>query len=258
MHALAPALLELQRAMRESLIDVEDDRLRPHIVGDGLDSSDRLDVYRNTLASVLTTALRISYPAVHRLVGTEFFEGATRVFIAVHPPSAACLDLYGAQFAAFLADFDPARSLEYLPDVARLEWVVNRALHADDALPLGPERLPALAEIDGARARLVPHPAVALLRSPYPVDVIWRAVLDQDDTALAGVDLGNDPAWLLIERSDAGVNVQRMAEAAWRFTAALCDGNPLHTVFAEATAFDPTLLLADHFSRGRFIDVRPG
>jgi hypothetical protein len=35
----------------------------------------------------------------------------------------------------------------------------------------------------------VPHPPVALLYADYPVDAIWRGVLDADDAALAGVDL---------------------------------------------------------------------
>jgi Putative DNA-binding domain len=255
---LTPGLPELQRAMREGLVEGEDDDLRSHVVADGLDASQRLDVYRNTYASVLTTALRLSYPAVHRLVGADFFEGAARVFITAHPPSTACLDLYGAQFAAFLADFDPARSLEYLPDVARLEWAVNRALHAHDAPPLSPDRLRELAGLDGAQATLVAHPAVSTLRSQYPVDVVWRAVLDEDGAALGGVDLLNDPTWLLVERTSMGVNVQRMAQAPWRFTAALCGGATLDRALAEATDFDPTLLLADHFAKGRFIDVRPG
>ena len=53
----------------------------------GSTAAERLDVYRNTFLSSLTTALRISYPAVHRLVGGEFFEGAAQSFIQA--PAAA-------------------------------------------------------------------------------------------------------------------------------------------------------------------------
>jgi hypothetical protein len=135
---------------------------------------------------------------------------------------------------------------------------VNRALHAADAQPLDPNQLSTLAKVDGSYARLVPHPAVSMLHSKYPVDILWRAVLDQDDATLEKLDLGRNPAWLLVERTSDAINVQRMTEQPWRFTAALCRGDPLHTAFTAATDFDPTLLLADHFSKGRFIDVRPG
>jgi hypothetical protein len=256
MHAIAPELLEVQRAMRESLVEHRDDNLRAHIVADGLDPAERLDVYRNTFASVLTNALRLSYPAVARLVGDDFFEGAARIFIAGEPPRSACLDDYGAAFPAFLDDFGPARSLAYLPDVARLEWAVNRALHAEDATPLNGEQLIRLADSDGALMRFVPHPSISLIRSNYPVDAVWRAVLDQDDAALHAIDLRSGPVWLLVERIETGINVQRVSEAPWGLTVALCSGQPMHGALGEQTDFEPAALLADHIAKGRFVDVR--
>jgi putative DNA-binding protein len=255
MHAIAPGLLEVQRAMRESLVQHRDVNLHAHIVANGLDAPERLDIYRNTLASVLTNALRLSYPAVKQLVGDDFFEGAARIFIAADPPRSACLDDYGEGFPEFLERFGPARSLAYLPDVARLEWAVNHALHAEDASPLEGERLGRLPALENVLS-LVAHPSIMLIRSKFPVDAIWRAVLDHDDAGLRAVDLDVGPVWLLVERIHIGVNVQRMSDTAWRFAAALCSGRPLRTVLHEETDFDPAVLLADHFSKGRFVDVR--
>ena len=93
----------------------------------------------------LTNALRLSYPAVRRLVGAEFFAGMAAQYIAAHPPRSACLNDYGGAFATFLAGFLPAAGLAYLPGVARLEWAVNRALHAPSAVALN---VAALAGID--------------------------------------------------------------------------------------------------------------
>src|SRR5437899_2589733 len=128
MEPAAPSLLELQRALRASLVTHDDRGISAHVVDAGLSPAERLDVYRNTFASVLTTALRLSYPAVHRLVGAEFFEGAARVFIETSLPRSACLDDYGDEFPGFLAGFEPVSSLACLADVARVEWAVNRPL----------------------------------------------------------------------------------------------------------------------------------
>src|SRR5713101_1196931 len=134
-----PTLLDVQRAMYRSLAERDDDPAAAYIIADGLTAAARLNIYRNTLVGGLTTALRLSYPAVHRLVGAEFFEGAAANFIEQHIPRRACLDDYGAEFADFLEGFAPAAGLSYLPGVARLEWAVNVALHARevDALDLG-------------------------------------------------------------------------------------------------------------------------
>src|SRR3990170_3336886 len=70
-----PTLLDVQRAMYRSLAERDNERAAGYIIADGLAAPDRLDIHRNTLVSSLTTALRLSYPAVHRLVGAAFFEG---------------------------------------------------------------------------------------------------------------------------------------------------------------------------------------
>lgn len=254
MQSSAPTLLEIQRGMRKSLVEHRDHALRAHIVADGLGPAERLDVYRNTFASVLTTALRLSFPAVQRLVGDDFFGGAARIFIASAPPGSACLDDYGALFPSFLAAFKPAQSLAYLPDVARLEWAVNRALHARETVALDTKRLVELMRSKDAGTTFEPHPSISLLRSDHPVDTIWRAVLDEDDAVLRALDLRSGPVWLLVERIEAGINVQRMSDDAWQFTAALCAGEPLHAALPEHADFDAAALLADHVAKGRFID----
>jgi hypothetical protein len=250
----APSLLELQRAMRASLVVHDDRGISPHVVPGTFNPAERLDIYRNTFASVLTTALRLSYPAVHRLVGAEFFEGAARVFIEAHPPTSACLDDYGKELAGFLSDFEPAASLRYLPDVAALEWAVNRALHAPDVDPLDPLRLAALGEPERARVCFVLHPSISLVRADHPADLIWHAVLEEDDAALSAIDPGAGSAWLLVQHLPSGVEVRRMSESAWRFTSALCAGRPLAAALDEAQDFDALALLADHLAAGGFID----
>src|SRR6266852_5090780 len=102
MGTAAPSLLELQLAMRASLVLHDDRGISPHVVAGTFSPAERLTVYRNTFGSALTTALRLSYPAVHLLVGAEFFDGAARIFMEAHPPTSACLDDYGEEFPGFL------------------------------------------------------------------------------------------------------------------------------------------------------------
>lgn len=253
-------LLELQHAMRASLLD-HNDGPAAAMLADNV-PAERLNVYRNTFVTGVTKALRLSYPVVHRLVGNDFFEGAAAVFIAQQPPRAAYLDEYGADFPQFLSGFEPAASLEYLADVARLEWAVNRALHALDIEPLDLARLETLAPEDQACVSFVPHPSIGVLRSDYPVDVIWRGVLAGDDATLAAVDLKSGTVCLLVERRATGVEVSRLGAAAWRFAHALCEGRPLADVFAACprgpgeAECGHEIWLAEHLAAGRFIEFR--
>lgn len=249
-----PTLRELQQAMRSSLLQGHDGTMAAFIAADGFSPAARLGIYRNTFIGSLTGALRLSYPAVHRLVGAEFFDAAAQLFIVERPPSGAYLDEYGAGFADFLGRFTPAASLPYLADVARLEWQVNRALHAPDADSLDVLRLDAVAEDDRDRLCFEPHPSIGLVRSAYPVDALWRAVLARNDAAIAAIDMKQGPVWLFVGRGNAGIEVARLGEAAWRFTASLCAGTPLQVALDQAAGIDAPALLAAYLAGGLFAD----
>jgi len=250
-------LLEWQRDFARALLGGA-----PAAAGAGLDITRdpavRLAIYRNNCLSNLVRALTLNFPAVRHLVGSEFFAAAAQEFISQYPPASACLDDYGQALALFLTHFPPADSLSYLPDVARLEWAVSRALHAPRAAGLEVSRLAALEPQAMAEVRFVPQPAISLLRLDTPADAIWRAVLDQDDAAMAGLDLTDGPVHVLIERSQDGVEVRRLIRAAWRLMQRLCAGEPLHEVLAsrgELAGDQINAWLADHLAHARFIDI---
>jgi hypothetical protein len=247
-----PALLEFQTAMRAQLLD-DSSPAAAAIVAAALAPADRISIYRNTSRIALTNALRLNYPAVQRLVGEDFFAATADIFIAKAPPQMAWLDFYGVEFPEFLERFAPAASLRYLPDIARLERAVSRALHTADAERLAPAQLANTAIADHARVSFVPHPTIGLLSSHYPVDAIWRAVLADDDAALTAIDLNSGAVWLLIERTTDAVAVTRLDQRPWQFAEALFAGRPLAAALEVAGSADAPAWLAAHLAAGRFV-----
>ncbi|MFP3565067.1 putative DNA-binding domain-containing protein [Paraburkholderia sp. SIMBA_030] len=255
MNQHSPTLLELQRSIQRSMLDGVDGDATSWVAGDRLNSGMRLGIYRNTSVSVMTTALRLVFPAVHRLVGEECFEGASRLFAAQAPPRSAWLDEYGSDFPAFLAQLPHAVSVPYLADVARLEWQVNLVLHAPETPPLELARLTALSESQLAQTRLVPRPEVRLMRCECPADAIWRAVLGGDDRAMAKIDLADAPVCLRVWRTESGPEVVRLSENEWRMLDALFSGQPLHAALTEARGEQTYALLAAYLAHGYFRDL---
>ncbi|GCB05280.1 DNA-binding domain-containing protein [Ralstonia sp. SET104] len=262
MKACAPTLSELQRAISRNLlrsagVDAVSDVL-DYVAADGLEPHKRLGIYDNTATSTLVKALQLSFPAIQSLVGTEFFEGAARLFIEASPPQSAWLDAYGSAFPDFLAQMPEAASLAYLPDTARLEWAVNTVLHAPDMQPLDLERLAQQAQAKPADIVFVPHPAVRLLQSNFPVDTIWRAVLNRDDGALGALDLAEGPVWLRVLRTPVGVDVGRLEEPQWRFATALFAGRPLHAALEDAASSEAQAWLGGLLADGCFAAIDLG
>jgi hypothetical protein len=246
-----PTLLEIQTAMRRGLLGNGDTTIAAAL-GDALAPADRLSVYRNTSRTALTNALRLNFPAVQQLVGEDFFEAAADTFITRDPPRTAWLDLYGESFPEFLESFEPAATLVYLPDVARLERAVGRALHAFDVGPLEYSRLLDIEPSVQGRVCFTPHPSVSLVSSPYPVDAIWRAALAHDDAALVAIDLSSGAVRLLVERRAGEIEVIRLDERRWKFAEALFAGRSLLTALTVADDPDAAAWLAPHLAAGHF------
>lgn len=143
----------------------------------GSDPARRFAVYRNNVVVSLIDALTDTFPVTLELVGEEFFRAMAGVFVRAAPPASVLLTEFGTDFPAFIARFEPARSVPYLADVARLELLRVRAFHAADADPVTPDRVAeALADPERLSAlRVTCHPSLGILRSDYAVVSLWAA-----------------------------------------------------------------------------------
>ena len=236
-------LRELQKDFGRALLGGSADGIAPAVVDDGIAADARLDIYRHHVVASLTAALASTFPVVRRLVDERFFAYAADTFVRSHPPAGPCLYEYGDELPDFLASFPPCRHLVYLADVARLEWALNVAAHADDAPPLPPA---ALADLDPARVgdlRFDLDPSLTLLQSPWPVETIWRAN-QAEPGAEATVDLDAGGTWLQVWRRDDEVVLAPLSEASHAFRRALLEGRTLGAASSAALAVDPAFDLA--------------
>src|SRR5262249_52135129 len=163
-------------------------------------------VYRNNVVVGLTETLKDAFPAVHRIVGADFFRAMARAYVMVEPPHSPIMLDYGAGFPDFIRQFDPAAALPYLADVARIERAWTEAYHGPEALPIdpmafagiGPNQLPAI--------RLVPHPSLRVVRSQFPALTIWQ--MNVADGVPVPVDLAAGGEDVLVVRPMADVEVR--------------------------------------------------
>jgi hypothetical protein len=238
-----PTLPDLQSDFARALLSEDAGGVAPAVLGDGLTPAARVRVYWNHVFSSLTDALEATFPVVCRLVDRRFFGFAADRYIRSHPPSGPCLFEYGATFPDFLAGFPPCRDYPYLGDVARLEWAMNSALHAEDVVPVAPKALGAVSPEDLGRLTLRLDPAASWLDSPWPVDRIWRANQPDSDGG-AVVDLAAGAARLEIRRRDDVVTMRRLELVGFAFRSGLARGDTLETVAARALVEDPGFDLA--------------
>lgn len=208
------------------------------VVGpDGKPSPRRFAVYRNNVMIGLTQTLKDAYPAVHRIVGSEFFHALARAFIVGALPRSPMLLDYGAGLPEFIGNFEPASVLPYLADVARIERGWTEAYHAAEASPIDPSAFAKIGPDRIPHVRLVLHPSVRIVRSRFPVLTIWQMNAEGGEPRPVDLSVGEDA---LIVRPQANVEVRSIPRGSADFARALATGRSVLSALEVALVTDPS------------------
>ena len=232
MHT-APSLLECQRRFMAALYAPDEPGPIDAIAGNGLEPAARLRIYRHSSEETQVSALRTSYPAVLALVGEAFFDQCARGYRREYASHSGNLQTYGGHFADSLESLPAMREVPYLPDVARLEWLRQRAvLAADaDALPAGSFK----SALTLPESTFTLHPSVQRLTSQHAVLTIFRYALEPGEENLQLPDAGEN---VLLWREDGEVAMAALDGASFACIEAIACGRTLAVANAEACMID--------------------
>lgn len=201
-----------------------------------------LAVYRNNVRSAFHRALAETFPVVRDLVGAEFFQFAALAYFDRHPARSQLVARYGDQFPVFLEMFEPARSVPYLADVARIEIAWLQSYHAPDANVLGPARFALLARERCEGLRLVFHPSVRWVSSDFPAHTIWTHCRRKEAAALNAPEQAETT---LFARPRHQVESRTVSDVTLRLLRVLISGETIGQAFAQAAS----VASADHAAR---------
>ncbi len=216
------ALLDPRQPVPEGLSD-----------GQGQPAGSRFSVYRNNVASSLTEALELSFPAIVKLIGEENFKKVASIFLRQHPPTVPMLSQYGAEMPDFLSEFEPLQYIGYLPDVARLEQAIRLSYHAADAAPADASILQSLAPEALLETQFDLAPALRLIRSPWPIHAIWAFNLEDGPKPTPGAQN------VVITRPEFDPQLTPVSTATAAFIDALASDATLGAAHHAATQHDP-------------------
>ncbi|WP_429053642.1 HvfC/BufC family peptide modification chaperone [Aeromonas rivipollensis] len=232
-------LASLQSAFASGLLG-QDDAILGQIQPGRFAPDAVLQIYRNNVILGLTEVLASSYPAVAAMVGEAFFAAAARGFVLAEPLEEGSVMHYGEGFGDWLTRLPTTQALPWLGELARFEWLLERAsLLAPEARRWPAERLAALAPSQWDR--LVLHPAcdLLLLESQHPVMALWQMALHGGET----VSELDAPCWLALKkRPGHRVEPIPLDATPWRLLQGCQQGWSLASLLAQ----DPAM--AEHLA----------
>jgi hypothetical protein len=245
-----PSLRELQSGVMHALLEGDARRAAPWIAARGIAPKARLEIYANNARTHFIDSLRLSFPAIRRLVGEDYFLEVARGFHARHPSRSGDLQPAGEGFAGHLAELHGDDEFRYLGEVARLEWLVQESLLSADHAALDLAKLGAVAAGDYDDLRFCLHPSARLLTSQFPCVRIWEANVGSDAEPEI-IDLDAGPDRVLLVRSGGQLQCHRLShgelafldsmQAGTRFAAAVEAG--ARRSAGEAEQFDAAAAL---------------
>lgn len=201
-------------------------------------------VHRGSVVAGLIDLLAERYPVVRRLAGDDSFQAVAHRYVLREPPRSPSLLHYGETFPRFVRGLGTATTLEYLADIAALEWTRGRARHAAEAAPVTRDAFAALAADRRGGIRVLFHPSVGLVKSRFPIVSIWEANRDGDGDGLAVSRWC--PEYALVARPFADVEVRRLTAGGFAFLDALAKLSTLSSAAAAALDADASFDLAAH------------
>jgi len=234
------SLAELQRRMGSALLAHESAarRLPAAWFADALPIDEALRVHRNTLVGGCVAALRLSYPAIARLLGEAAFDALAAQYARQHPPTVSVLAWYGDSFGEFVAGARQTAELPMLHELATFEWQFDRLSRdsARDPFTGGGWLL-----APGVILRLAR--TLRLHRAGFAVDelraqLLAPAAVADSGTSITPTAIAADAATgqhcLALWRTSAGVNVRSLSPNAARFIEALQRGQTIDTALRAA------------------------
>jgi len=252
-----PSLVDVQKKFAAAVWDDTTEAMAPLLCDERFSGARLFQIYRNNILISLGGALAAVYPVVQRLVGEGFFGYAADAFIRAHPPDSGNLHDFGAELAAFLAEFPACAEHGYLPDVARLEWAYHEVFHAAPAPAFDLAALSAVTPEQYGALRFGLSPATRLLASAYPLLAIWQANQPQAHDAV--VDLNTGGVQLLVFRRALDVEFKILSPGEYALLAAWQAGAPLHDAGTAAldveANFDLARCLQQHVALGTVTNI---
>jgi hypothetical protein len=209
------------------------------IRGGTFSPEERLNIYRNNLRENFLKVLELEFPVVQRLVGADYFRQTARQFLQQSPSRSGDLFHCGRAFPHYLRHQFADSDYAYLPDVAALEWSYQEAMiAADDPQVFDLAALARLEQDSYDRLRLQAHPALRLVRSPYPIVAIWAAN-QPDAPGDATIDIGRGGDNGLVTRALRSTQIAAIGAGAATFLGAVLEQQPLGVALEAALAADP-------------------
>lgn len=212
----------------------------------------KLSIYRDSIVAMHINALAISFPVIKRLLGKIYFNRIATEYILHKNWQSDSIDELGNDFDDFLERDQLASTMEYLVEVAKIEWLVQSLTEQEivnNSASMLPEFLGSAEDVT-----LALSDNVSTLHLNMGGIEVWLA---HQKKSVDTVDLQNATIgyWLFANEADT-VTTEKIDYELNEFISLINDGCSLNTV-CEEIGLDNTIKFIAQLTQKQYIEFIP-
>lgn len=211
-------LVNLQNQFIDGVYDGGKKHILPAIKNGKAPKKELLGIYQNNMSGGLINALRITYPKVFNFLKEKKFNKIALEFIASNRSQSGNLDDYGESFHEVLF----AKKEYFLSDLAKAEWLKQKAYLAADVAKIDLKKLQSLPEEKLFSLKFKTHPSSYLLVSSYNI----LALRKQNKAS-------KNHNYFLIYRHDLELKTQKILKSEYDFLKGIKDNLTLYQIYQK-------------------------
>lgn len=213
-------LAEIEKSFMKNL-------LHPHIDEGGLlnellplnniSKENQLLIYRNNVNGAHEKVLSQIYPACRNILGDDYFNQLCRCYRFLYPSVDSDLNNYGECFSLLINDeyksHDQLVGLEYLPEIAELEWKWHANYYVDNDDVFSFDNFSLVEPSEQEKVVFMLGNTLSLFVTAYPLLEIWEAnrnvinevqefIMPDDDTHFCISRVNYCPVVELLKKED--------------------------------------------------------
>jgi tetratricopeptide (TPR) repeat protein len=180
----------------------------------------RLQVHLDTIFENFVNALKIVYPGIWRLIGSDCARGVALAYghDFINITDRSNINSFGKNFPDFLKYFPSTKHLDYLPDYANLEYLRSESYKAQNQRAINTEQFNKSLQSNPDSVIFEFNHSVFFLRSNWSLAKIQQ-MLDEPDSKK--IELNYEECFILICRVYGRVETLFLQKGEWEILFAL-------------------------------------
>ena len=184
-----------------------------------------MQVYSTGYLARMEEALEEVYETTYKTIDHDSLHGMIHDYARAHPPKGFSLADAGEHLSAFLSKHSISKTYPFLSDLAKFEWHLHVAFHAQQFTPASPTQLNSIPAEKWPELTLEWQPAVGVIRSEWGIYELWKN--RKKDEFKIDKNILERPTCLLIYRSGFDVMTATIEPEEYHLLELLLKGSKL-------------------------------